>query len=445
MGGIWLGISFLQQTEPFSASQFPTLKFRPFNLKYGVFFLWPFPLLFFANRLPLSFPLFAVIFLAILWGERKIRTGRFCIPTPLDLPNLSFLICALTSWFSAVNSFQSGSAVCMLIASMVLFYELTNFDFVEKRIDKVIKFYLIIGIFVALSPFFIMPFPEAKLPFVPRLYDFLPNFFPRKIHPNYIGGSLTFFFPVAFWAFALRHKEKVWNGIACGFIGLGLLMTQSRGALLAVGVALALTGAYWSREVRKGLLFLLIAGALALPIAAEVLPDSIELPSKGMLAKRQEQWERGVFIAQDYPFMGIGMRSYPIVVDLLYPLSLSGPDARIPHAHNLYIEVAASTGFPGFVAFWAMLGVWGMMVWELLKEARRGGKRGRYEVFGVGLAGGMIAHLLYSITDVIAIGEKAGIFFWISLGLTTVLWRRVQRENTEKKLRLREGKKQTSH
>lgn len=48
------------------------------------------------------------------------------------------------------------------------------------------------------------------------------------------------------------------------------------------------------------------------------------------------------------------------------------------------------------------------MVWEILRRCR-GNPEWRYcEVFGVGLAGGMVAHLVYSVTDAIALGEKGG-------------------------------------
>ena len=62
---------------------------------------------------------------------------------------------------------------------------------------------------------------------------------------------------------------------------------------------------------------------------------------------RQELWERAVYISQDFAFTGIGLRSFPKVVDLLYPLFLIGPNARVPHPHNLYLEVVASLGFVG--------------------------------------------------------------------------------------------------
>ena len=66
------------------------------------------------------------------------------------------------------------------------------------------------------------------------------------------------------------------------------------------------------------------------------------------------------------------------------------------------------------------------MVWEILRRCR-GNPEWRYcEVFGVGLAGGMVAHLVYSVTDAIALGEKGGVMFWGVWGLTGGMWRVVR-------------------
>ena len=103
-----------------------------------------------------------------------------------------------------------------------------------------------------------------------------------------------------------------------------------------------------------------------------------------------------------------------------------GDISGAPHAHNLYLEVAASIGLPGFVAFWALLGTWGGMVWDILNKIRSSREKKIQELLCIGLTGGMIAHLLYSITDAISLGEKAGIAFWIVLALTAVLWKNMR-------------------
>jgi hypothetical protein len=40
----------------------------------------------------------------------------------------------------------------------------------------------------------------------------------------------------------------------------------------------------------------------------------------------------------------------------------------------------------------------------------------------LGLGGGLFAHLLYGLTDAIALGAKPGLLFWMLLGLITGLY-----------------------
>lgn len=132
--------------------------------------------------------------------------------------------------------------------------------------------------------------------------------------------------------------------MAVGFLGLGLLMTQSRGALLGIGVAVVLMGAYGNRWVRYGLpVLMVIAGLLVYSLGVEELLDpAVGAGVERNLEKRQELWDRAVYISQDFAFTGIGLRSFPVVVDLLYPLFLIRPNARLPHPHNLYLDMVAS-------------------------------------------------------------------------------------------------------
>ena len=325
----------------------------------------------------------------------------------------------------------------MLIAGMALFLGLIQSLNSEPRLFKTFGLFLVAGAGIAASTFLVMEFPRwSKVPFVSSFYSHLPNLLYRKVNPNYLGGSLTFFFPLALWALIGGYKKRIWASLAVGLMGFGLLMTQSRGALLGTGVAVVLMGAYWNRWVRYGLpILVVLAGLLVYSLGVEGLLDpAVGAGVERKLESRQELWERAVYISQDFAFTGIGLRSFPVVVDLLYPLFLIGPNARMPHPHNLYLDVVSSIGFPGFVAFWALLGAWGGMVWEILRRCR-GNPELRYcEVFGVGLAGGMAAHLIYSVTDAITLGEKAGLIFWAVLGLTAALWRLVRLEQQEKRV-----------
>jgi hypothetical protein len=44
----------------------------------------------------------------------------------------------------------------------------------------------------------------------------------------------------------------------------------------------------------------------------------------------------------------------------------------------------------------------------------------------LGLGGGLLAHLLYGLTDAVALGAKPGVLFWMLLGLIAGLHRQAQ-------------------
>ena len=44
----------------------------------------------------------------------------------------------------------------------------------------------------------------------------------------------------------------------------------------------------------------------------------------------------------------------------------------------------------------------------------------------LGLGGGLLAHLLYGLTDAVALGAKPGVLFWMLLGLIAGLYSQVR-------------------
>ena len=71
--------------------------------------------------------------------------------------------------------------------------------------------------------------------------------------------------------------------------------------------------------------------------------------------QRLEIWSRALYMLQDFPFTGIGMGAFRQVANLLYPFFLAGPDAEIPHAHNIFLQVGVDLGLPGLIAWLALL------------------------------------------------------------------------------------------
>ena len=49
----------------------------------------------------------------------------------------------------------------------------------------------------------------------------------------------------------------------------------------------------------------------------------------------------------------------------------------------------------------------------------------------IGLGGGLLAHLVYGLTDAVALGAKPGLLFWMLLGLIAALYEQTRASQSE--------------
>ncbi len=294
----------------------------------------------------------------------------------------------------------------------------------------------------------------AKFPILTPLLERLPAAIrglpgaAAGFHPNEVAGALLWFIPltVALCAAALLGRSTAPR--VRPFVGLGagialivmageLILTQSRGGL--VGLAVGLIGmlawlGWWGPGLSAALLG--AAGLVFLHLGSARVGDilfgrgeTIEAVGAIDLAGRVELWSRAIYGIQDFPFTGMGMNTFRTVVNVLYPLFLVGPDVDIGHAHNEFLQAALDLGIPGLIAFIAIyLGAF-WMLFQVWRHARH--RLLDYEVGGsnlpivalvLGLGGGLLAHMLYGLTDAVALGAKPGVLFWMLLGLIVGLY-----------------------
>jgi len=138
----------------------------------------------------------------------------------------------------------------------------------------------------------------------------------------------------------------------------------------------------------------------------------------GTAAGRFEAWQRALYMIQDFPYTGIGLNMFPYVGDALYPYFLLGPNAKVPHAHNNFLQVAVDLGIPGLVAYLALLATFCFCTWRVYWGSQSRSTR----LLTAGLFSGMLAHQVYGLTDAITLGAKPGFMLWIILGLMAALY-----------------------
>jgi hypothetical protein len=123
-------------------------------------------------------------------------------------------------------------------------------------------------------------------------------------------------------------------------------------------------------------------------------------------------------MVQDFPFTGIGIGTYRPTMNTFYPLFLLGSDPRISHVHNAILQVAVDIGIPGLVACVALVTTFGIAARRVYARLDHRGVR----CLVVGMACGMLAHVVYGITDAFPVGSEPGATIWVVLAVVGGLY-----------------------
>jgi putative inorganic carbon (HCO3(-)) transporter len=181
------------------------------------------------------------------------------------------------------------------------------------------------------------------------------------------------------------------------------------------------------RRARRNLLAVagLVVAATCVAIAdmrvggpgANVVQELV-LKYGGHLAVRAELWQRGLLILHDFPLTGIGINTLPLVLPVMYPLIISSGDPRPPpHVHNFLLQTGVDLGVPGVLALIWILGVTSRLLWGGWKA-----QQGSARLLALSLGAGLIAHLIFGLTDAVALGARPGFLLWWTFGLAEAVW-----------------------
>jgi putative inorganic carbon (HCO3(-)) transporter len=121
----------------------------------------------------------------------------------------------------------------------------------------------------------------------------------------------------------------------------------------------------------------------------------------------------------------MGMGTFRRVAPVLYPFFMISPDKDVAHAHNLFLQTGLDLGIPGLIA---TISLWiGAFVMLLIVYNRSSEKIIALGMsarpLALGLAGGLLAHGVYGLTDAVALGAKPGFLWWWLLALIAGLFR----------------------
>lgn len=199
-----------------------------------------------------------------------------------------------------------------------------------------------------------------------------------------------------------------------------LLHGQSRSGLGALALVMGPLLLALGGQGRRLLVVLVVVGLLLLPVVGidnllelMIYDQKIQrLDLFSFLTGRPHIWQRAVLALGDLGTVGAGLGAGGPLTAAVYPYSRLTPGDAFEDVHNLYLQTALDLGLPGAAAFFSLVGLALLRLW---RRGRRGPVAERPWSLGLGAA--LVAHLLYSLFDSVALGTPGSLVTWLVLGL----------------------------
>lgn len=389
-----------------------------------------------------------------LWFGDGVR--RRSVAIQVSIPLLAGLLYALFLFVALFNAYDFGEAA----AEMLKWVEFAiTVVLVQTMVRKGQRYWLVLGLLIGGSVQGLIGLYQFLFRIGPDWFLFLGRFmraYGSFSQPNPYAGYLGLTLPVAvslalygwqhFRQWKLRQifrrtiidQPIFWGGVgvtSCGLIGIGMILSWSRGGWLGMAAGLVMVLFLRSRfTIALGTLLLLLGliFALAGAISPTIVPSAItsrlaDLPAyfgltdilsqpltdeNFAVVERVAHWAAAVRMWQLSPWLGVGPGNYAVVYD---SVKLPGWDEALGHAHNIYLNLLAETGIWGLVAF---LGMWGTITGWLIRQLRFAKKQGDrwQQALLLGILGA-IAHLsVHNLFDNLFVqGIYLHLALWIGL------------------------------
>jgi len=413
-------------------------------------------------------------------SPRKPRSAicnpQSAIPiTPLNLALLLLALMVLVSEWATFDLAYSLPKISGMVLGFGIFFAVAREGKTSRGWWLNLLAYLGMGIGVAALGVFGTRWATTKIVFLAPIVDRLPKLIAglqgaeSGFHPNEVAGALGWVLPalmavsVGIILLPQRSRRVIksrgnprssatsasknspsplhgWRWVlvailcllATLFVGAVFVLTQSRGGY--IGLALTLPLLILVALPRRWrwyslIVFIVLAVLLGFVVyshweAIRTWVTGSDLASDPALSLntlegRLEIWSRAIYGIQDFPFTGMGMNAFRKVVPVLYPLFLVSPDVDIGHAHNEFLQAALDLGIPGLIA---LLAIYIIAFWMLVEIWQNVPTFNLQRATVLGLSGGLLAHMLYGLTDAVALGAKPGLLFWFLLGLIAGLY-----------------------
>jgi len=380
----------------------------------------------------------------VIWWCAWLADGRAIPRTPMNAALWLMLVMVGVSLFVTFDVRLSLGKVSGVVLGALLFWSIARWVRSSERLAIAAAAFVLAGAGLAIIGLLGVNW-DNKFPMIGAITAQLPKAI-RGVpgaevgfSSNAVAGCLVLFIPIQFALLAtdgrrwlspiVRLREVGWWPVAVQVALLiltagTLVLTESRSAWLGMVIATAAFFLWYSRWTR--LLAGCAATAMGLVTAAvgvQRVYDFVVSRSGPALVStftlRLDIWSRAIKGIGDFPLTGMGMNTFRKLMPILYPGYPYLPGEEVPHSHNHLLQAALDLGVPGLVAYVAL---WIVAAALLVRVYRLSGAR-VYRAMAGGLAAGLIAHFAFSLTDVIPLGAKVGVLFWLTLALIVSLHR----------------------
>ncbi|MEN6414330.1 MAG: O-antigen ligase family protein [Veillonellales bacterium] len=252
-------------------------------------------------------------------------------------------------------------------------------------------------------------FPDLKF----RVFSTLEN-------PNLLAGFLVTMMSLAAGigcTAAQWRKKLLWFGLVMLF-GVCLALTYCRGAWISLLATVIVYGILYNRKIFWLLLFIPLLAFTVHDVFLERLV-SILNPTDTSATLRFALWESTLAMIRDHPLFGIGWGAYWLVYPQ-YDFFINDASTKIVHAHNMYLNIAAEIGIPGFLAFLTILFGHVRRALTILAATADRWTAG----IMLGILSSVAGLLVSGFTDYVMFNIQMSMLFWLLNALVVIVWQR---------------------
>ncbi len=374
-----------------------------------------------------------VLLCALSWGVRQVgkwqvASGkwreRLYSVSSIDLAALVFVLVAIVSTFAAEYRHVALRELRVIVLEPALFYLMWRTSrLADKAIWRVVDFFVLGGVVVALIGL-------AQYALGINIITAEQGF--RRLRsvygsPNNAGLYLGRVLPVlvAVALFGVARGRRAAYGLAAAPVGLAILLTFSKGALI-LGVPLSLlalavlAGGRWLRVSLGAMAAAVVA---AIPLLRTPRFASLLDTRSGTTFFRLQLWRASWMMFRDHLCFGVGPDNFLYQYRGRYILPAAWQEPDLSHPHNILLDYGCRLGLLGVAAgLWLQIAFWrlALPLRHLLDRDRR--------ALALGLMGSMVGFVGHGLVDASYFVIDLAFVFFLALGV--VQWLSSERSGT---------------